>query len=792
MERIFQAGDIMLGALLPLHIDKEYHPVSFRERPPHINCTTFNFENFQQLQALIIAVEEINKNPNIIPNITLGFQAYDSCNVLQKDLEGMFQILTGHGEAIPNYQCLKNISVAAVIGPYVSTHAILLANILGVYRYPQISHFATSRLLSNQVMFPSFFRTVPSDAFQSEGLAKLVLFFSWTWVGLLAVDNDYGQQGIQVVKQEIEKAGACVAFSETILMSLPDRNAKHIVKVMKDSTATAIVVFSLPADFLPVLEEMLVQNITTKMLVASEGWSTSTLFIGHKFKDILYGTIGLGLQSGIIPEFRGFLNKAHLSTGLGNYWLKLLWEDIFTCKFLEEKNLTTPMEKPVNICTGIESLESISNSYNDVSSLRTTYNVYTAVHVVAKALEDLKNCCETGDLCPHRRCPDIWNFTPWQLLYYVRKVRIKLSSGRDLFFDQNGDPPAVYDIVNWKLSPEGTIKQVKVGSYDIAASFGQFFTLNTSAIMWATEDHKCSWDEWPNLQNSRCIQKGIEYLSYEDPLGATLAATSILSSLVPVFILRLFIKHRTTPIVKANNYSLSCLLLFCLPLCFLCSLAFVGFPQPEKCLLCQVAFGLVFALCVSCILAKTIMVVLAFMATKPVSKLRRLASPLVSYIIISICFLLQFLLCMVWLLKAPPHTEYNTETKPGIIIVQCNNGSTVGFWSMLGYLGLLATISFIVAFLSRGLPDTFNEAKYITFSMLAFLSVWVSFTLASLSAQGKYIVATEIFAILSSSWALVICMFVSKCYIILFKPQMNSRKSLIKKDCKPVRAKHIM
>ncbi|OCT90628.1 hypothetical protein XELAEV_18019245mg [Xenopus laevis] len=291
---------------------------------------------------------------------------------------------------------------------------------------------------------------------------------------------------------------------------------------------------------------------------------------------------------------------------------------------------------------------------------------------------------------------------------------------------------------------------------------------------------KCSWDEWPNLKKSKCIQKNIEYLSYDDPLGAGLATTGILSTLIPVLILRLFITYRETPIVKANNYSLSCLLLLCLSLCFLCSLTFIGYPQPEKCLLRQAAFGLVFALCISCILAKTILVVLAFMATKPGSKLRKWTSRSVSYMFIFSCFFVQFLLCLTWLLRAPPFTEYNIQLKPELIIVQCNNGSPAAFWSMLGYLGVLATISFIVAFLARSLPGNFNEAKFITFSMLAFLSVWLSFIPASLSAQGKYTEAMEIFAILSSSWALVGCMFIPKCFILLFRPNMNAKIQLIK------------
>ncbi|XP_075433871.1 vomeronasal type-2 receptor 26-like [Ascaphus truei] len=293
---------------------------------------------------------------------------------------------------------------------------------------------------------------------------------------------------------------------------------------------------------------------------------------------------------------------------------------------------------------------------------------------------------------------------------------------------------------------------------------------------------KCPWDMWPNLQRDKCLPKSREFLSYEEPLGVTLAVTSVCSSLFPVFMFALFINFKTTPIVRANNYTLSCLLLLSLSLCFLCSLAFIGFPQPEKCLLRQVAFGMVFALCISCILAKTIMVVFAFKATKPGSNLRKWTSNRVSYLIVILCILIQTFLCIFWLSFSPPFPELNTQTKSEVIIVECNEGSHIVFWGMLGYLGLLATVSFIVAFLARQLPDSFNEAKFITFSMLAFLSVWVSYIPASLSARGKYTVAMEIFAILSSSWALVVCMFVPKCFIILFRPNMNSREHLMGKD----------
>ncbi|XP_063785760.1 extracellular calcium-sensing receptor-like [Pseudophryne corroboree] len=693
-----------------------------------------------------------------------------------------------------------------------------------------VSPYSSVSLLSNRKMFPSFFRTVSSDKLQSMGMTQLVLSFGWTWIGLLATDNDYGLLGIQPIKQEIINAGACVAFTEYINLGQPDSNAPHIVRAIKESSAKVIVVFSLGAQFVPVVNEMLKQNITGRIFIGNAGWSKSLSLSVGKYFPILSGTLGLASNNYVIPGISQFLSKIRPSQSMGETWVNLYWENIFNCKFLYGKNLTGSLEAPVKECTGEERIDDIKNSSTYISTFKYSYSTYSAVMVLTKALDDLRSCKAGDGPFSHGTCADIWNIKPWQLIHYIRKVRLTLSGGKYIYFDKNGDPPAVYSILNWQLSAEGTLKQIVIGNYNSAALPDEALTINSSLLLWsmgvqqvprsvcsescppgyrkaARSGHpvccfdcvlclqgeisnqtdslncnSCPWDQWPNPEKSRCLPKPIEFLSYEDTLGGTLATISVISSLIPVLILGLFILHRHTPVVKANNFSLSCLLLISLCFCFLCSLVFIGHPHHQTCLLRQVLFGLTFTLCISSILAKTILVVLAFMATRPGSNVRRWMHHQVSYMIIFICFLLQFILCITWLSLASPFPQYNTEIKPMIIIVECNEGSPIAFWTMLGYLFFLATISFIVAFLARRLPDTFNEAQFITFSMLAFLSVWVSFIPASLSAQGKYTVATEIFAILASSWALVICMFLSKCFIILLRPDMNSKEYIMRKE----------
>ncbi|XP_040283954.1 vomeronasal type-2 receptor 26-like [Bufo bufo] len=291
---------------------------------------------------------------------------------------------------------------------------------------------------------------------------------------------------------------------------------------------------------------------------------------------------------------------------------------------------------------------------------------------------------------------------------------------------------------------------------------------------------KCSDLDWPNEKKDRCVPKLLEFLSYtDDTIVLVISLVSTILSFLTFMILITFILHQDTAIVKANNRNLSFLLLVSIMLSFLCVYLFLGHPVDLTCMLRQVSFGILFSVAVSCVLAKTIMVCIAFIATKPSSSWKRWIGSKWSNSLVLFCSSIQVIICMVWLTLAPPFSELDTHSSQGNIIVQCNEGSVIGFYSVLGFMGVLAVISFIMAFLARTLPDSFNEAKYITFSMLVFCSVWIAMIPAYLSTRGKYVVAVEIFAILTSSAGVLGCIFFPKCYIILWRPELNARSQLL-------------
>lgn len=290
----------------------------------------------------------------------------------------------------------------------------------------------------------------------------------------------------------------------------------------------------------------------------------------------------------------------------------------------------------------------------------------------------------------------------------------------------------------------------------------------------ASACEKCAENFWSNENHTFCIPKQIEFLSWTEPFGIALTLFAVLGVFLTSFVLGVFTRFRNTPIVKATNRELSYLLLFSLLCCFSSSLFFIGEPQDWNCRLRQPAFGISFVLCISCILVKTNRVLLVFEAKIPTSLHRKWWGLNLQFLLVFLCTFVQIVICVIWLYTAPPSSFRNHEMEDEIIFITCNEGSLMALGFLIGYTCLLAAICFFFAFKSRKLPENFNEAKFITFSMLIFFIVWISFIPAYASTYGKFVSAVEVIAILAASFGLLACIFFNKVYIILFKPSRNT------------------
>ncbi|XP_072113029.1 extracellular calcium-sensing receptor-like [Mobula birostris] len=782
---------------------------------------------------MIFAIREINKDSTLLPHVRLGYRIYDTCATHTQSLRAALASTSGRMDVVSRQDCEGSAFIPVIVGDSGSTQSMIIQRTLGPFRVPMVSYFASCACLSHRNKFPAFFRTMPSDAYQAQGVARLVHRFGWTWVGSVAGDDDYGRNGIQAFSDEVRRLGVCIAFAEIIPKMYTRQKILQIAETIKASTARVIVMFAIEGDAYPLIQEIVRQNITGKQWIASEAWVTSALIAARENLASLSGTIGFAIRRAEIPGLRNFLLEAHPFKTPNNLFVNELWETIFKCSLnvsssIAGKNIWSSTQ---NQCTGSEDLNSMYNIYSDVSQLRVSYNVYKAIYAIAHALHNL-NACKTG-IEPNNTCANIFNFKPWQLLHYLKEVSYTTKLGETVSFDENGDPLASYDIINWQEEADGSVKYVHVGRFDAASDLEHDLQIKEENIIWngkqtsvpqsvCTESCPpgtrkavlkglpvccskcllcpdgeisnttdsvnciaCAPEDWPNPMRNECIPKHLEFLSFDGTMGISLTTVSLLGEASTMGVAGVIWYYRKTPIVRANNSELSFLLLFSLALCFLCSLTYIGQPSVWSCALRHTLFGISFVLCISCVLAKTLVVLIAFKATLPGSNMMKWFGTLQQILGVLLCTAVQLVTCLVWLLFAAPFPVKQTKYYKEKIIFECDLGSVAAFCCVLGYIGFLSCLSFVLAFLARKLPDNFNEAKFITFSMLIFCAVWLAFIPAYTSSPGKYAVAVEIFAILASSFGLLICIFVPKCYIILLKPEQNTKKYLMGKTSQP-------
>ncbi|XP_033884639.1 extracellular calcium-sensing receptor-like [Acipenser ruthenus] len=816
-------GDIVIGGIFSLHSSWNGTKPTFETVPEPLECKHLNFRDFQFAQTMIFAIEEINNSTEILPDVSLGYKIYDACGSVTLSIRAAMALVNGQEETLTDKPCSKAATVQAIIGESASTPTIAISSTIGPFLIPVISHFSTCACLSNRNQFPAFFRTIPSDYYQSRALAQLVKYFGWTWVGAIRSDNDYGNSGMATFVQAAQEEGVCIEYSEAFLRTDQRENILAIVDIIKMSTSKVVVAFTSHLDMEILLHELALQNVTGLQWLGSESWITDRYLASAEGYTVLGGAIGFAIGNAVITGLKEFLLNVHPSDDPDNPFLKEFWESVFSCTLTSQHKTDNR-----NPCTGFENLSEVNNQYTDVSELQISNNVYKAVYAVANSLHNLFACKTGQGPFTDKACANSTKIKPWQVLHYLQRVNFTSKNGEKVYFDNNGDPAATYELVNWQLK-DGITEFVTVGYHDASLPAGQQFTIKNISIVWAdgqsqvpksvcsescppgtrkavqkgkpvccfdcipcgagefsnTTDSiycfKCDLEYWSNEGRNQCILKAIEFLSFDEIMGILLMILSLFGVCATISVVTVFFHYRDTPIVRANNSELSFLLLFSLALCFLCALTFIGQPSEWSCMLRHTAFGIIFVLCISCVLGKTIVVLMAFRSTLPGNNIMKWFGPVQQRLSVFAFTFIQALICTLWLSLSPPFPNKNTTYYKERIILECDLGSAAAFYAVLGYIGILAAMCFVLAFLARKLPDNFNEAKYITFSMLIFCAVWITFIPAYISSPGKYTVAVEIFAILASSFGLLFCIFAPKCYIILLKPEKNTKKHLMGK-----------
>ena len=392
-------GEIIIGGLFPIHQ---------KSSGDRAICGEINLDRgVQRAEAMLFTIDEINKNPKILPKIKLGAKIYDTCARGTYALERSLEFIRGSFTSIDSsdFFCDDGTkaranstfeNVAGVIGGSYSSVSIQVANLLRLFKLPQISYASTSADLSDKARYDYFSRTVPPDNFQAKAIVDIVEYFNWTYVSTVASEGDYGQSGIDDFKEKAVARNICIAESIKILSnSNPSTFDDAITKLLAKENAKIVVLFLRIEDATQLLDAARRSGVGSRFVwIASDAWGTQEKPVLQN-AGVAKGALTIELQSTFIPAFHDYFMSLTPQNNVRNPWFREFWETAHNCSFkLDPKE---PSDKAR--CTGNEQLSPVTFKQETKVQF-----IYDAVYAMALAIDAMHNAsCKTEELCDDMR-----------------------------------------------------------------------------------------------------------------------------------------------------------------------------------------------------------------------------------------------------------------------------------------------------------------------------------------------------------------------------------------------------
>ncbi|KAJ4918921.1 hypothetical protein JOQ06_000794 [Pogonophryne albipinna] len=492
---------------------------------------------------------------------------------------------------------------------------------------------------------------------------------------------------------------------------------------------------------------------------------------------------------------------------------------------------------PSHLLSLFAGYESLEENYVQDSKMGFVIN---AIYAMAHGLHDMQALlCTGGGLCDNMKPVD-----GSHLLDFLLKTSFTGVSGEDIWFDENGDSPGRYEIMNFQQVESGDFDYINVGSWHegILKLDEDLMMMNKSNVVRSVCSEPCSrgqikvirkgvvsccWictpckdnevvqDEftckaceigwWPDEQlevffslqcfisscptsSSSCIvfvSRGCEpialrYLEWSNPESIIQVVFSCLGILVTSFVAFIFVLYRDTPVVKSSSRELCYIILAGIFLGFLCPFTLIARPTIFSCYLQRLLVGLSAAMCYAALVTKTNRIARILAGSKKKICTRKPRFMSAWAQVVIASILVSVQLTLEVALIIMEPPE-PVKSYPSIReVFLICNTSSMGVVAPLGYNGLLILSCTYYAFKTRNVPANFNEAKYIAFTMYTTCIIWLAFI--PIYFGSNYKIITTSFSVSLSVTVALGCMFTPKMYIILAKPERNVRSAFTTSD----------
>ncbi|KAH0626606.1 hypothetical protein JD844_001686 [Phrynosoma platyrhinos] len=496
----YQPGEFVIGVIVS-QVAFHYNYPTFMEQPALMMMMEESIsvpKKYQHILALAFAVKEVNENPNILSNLSLGFYILNSYYTARMTYKATLNLLSSQHRFVPNFNCHQQNNVITLIGGCISEISVNVAVISASYKIPQITYGSFLQAQDFKNHFPYVFHMVPNEILQYRGIVQLLLHFRWTWIGLAAVDDDKGERFLQTMVPMLSENGICDAFiirlpkwafvDEFVDLFLEQWKSYQILLETKANVLLVygedpsfqdlrIMLFAAPFFALPPLG---------KVWIITSHWDFATLSF-EQIWDIqtFYGSISSSVHSNQPLGFQEFVQMIRPSQCKEDGFILDFWEQAFICSLRMPNG-----QEEEKSCTGKEKLETLPGTLFEMNMTGHSYNIYNAVYAVAHSLHaTLESISKHGRLIKGKKLvpQDVY---PWLIHHFLGFVSFNNSAGETVHFNANRELIASFDVTNWLMFPNGSLFRVKVGRLEPHAPPGKELTINDDEIVWHESFHQ--------------------------------------------------------------------------------------------------------------------------------------------------------------------------------------------------------------------------------------------------------------------------------------------------------------